>query len=184
MIMTKEYQVLANDELTSELNVGPGLTLKQSRIEANLSIEEVATRLCLRISVIESLEVDDYSNIPRHVFARGYLRAYAKLLDIDADGIIESFKKLNLKEISYEKTLFQTTKITETKDKSVKWLVIVMLAFSSMLLMIWWSANKPVHLGNNVNKLIENKIHTLKVASELVDIDLIDQDILEKKGKH
>jgi cytoskeleton protein RodZ len=181
--MTKEYQVLASDKPAKELNAGPGLKLEHARVEANLSVEEVASRLCLRVSVIESLEVDDYSNIPRHVFARGYLRAYAKLLNIGADDIIDSFNNLNIKEITYEKTLFQATKATDKKETPVKWLVIGMLMFSSMLAVMWWSANKPMQATNNETIRQDNKISTLKSANELVDIDLIDQATIIK-GKN
>ena len=177
MIMTKEYQVLVSNESTEAPISGPGFQLEQYRIAANLSIEEVATRLCLRASVIEALEIDDYTNITRHVFARGYLRAYAKLLNMNPDVIITSFNQLNIKEITYEKNLWQGTKPSTSKESPVKWLVISVLACSATLAIMWWNSNSFI---KKTNQVTTSKIQTLKVANELVDIDSIDQVTIKK----
>ncbi len=77
---------------------GPGLRLRTSREATDWTIEDVARHLRLKPNVIEGIENDDYSNPPQMVFLRGYLRAYAKLLNLPEDEIIASFNALHLQE--------------------------------------------------------------------------------------
>ena len=121
------------DSKEASYTIQPGQRLQQARSEAGLSIEEVAARLCLRHSVIVDLEADDYSSISGMVFARGYLRAYSKLLGVDPDEIIEAFNALGLDETQAERTLWQSPKAKAHKGNPVKWLFIFIGSFSIIL---------------------------------------------------
>lgn len=77
---------------------GPGSFLKRHREQFGLSVADVAARLNLRYTVIEAIERDDYQPIAKLVFVRGYLRAYAKMLNLSSNDIIQAFNKLNLPE--------------------------------------------------------------------------------------
>lgn len=79
-----------------ELDTGPGLGLRQAREQANLSIEEVAARLHLDTRTLGRLEADNYDALPAPTFVRGYLRSYARLLDIAPEPIIDSFDRRGL----------------------------------------------------------------------------------------
>jgi transcriptional regulator with XRE-family HTH domain len=58
-----------------------GEILRQSREEKGYTIEEMAGFLCLRKTVIMAIESGDWSGLPHEVYARGYIRKYASLLD-------------------------------------------------------------------------------------------------------
>lgn len=75
----------------SELGEGPGAALKSAREALNVSEREVADALNLPLSVIEAMEANDYEQLPPPVFTRGYLRSYARLLELDPDDIVASF---------------------------------------------------------------------------------------------
>ena len=77
---------------------GPGERLRRSRESLGLTHADVADHLNLRISVIEALETNNYKQIPKLVFARGYLRAYAKLLRLPGNEIIDAFNQLEYPE--------------------------------------------------------------------------------------
>ncbi len=53
-----------------------------------ISVQEVAERLNLGVSVIEAVEADDYDKLPGSTFTRGYVRAYANLLRLNPDELI------------------------------------------------------------------------------------------------
>jgi cytoskeleton protein RodZ len=53
-----------------------------------VSTREVAGALNLPIKVIEALEADDYDELPPTVFTRGYLRSYARLLELPGDELL------------------------------------------------------------------------------------------------
>ena len=65
-----------------------GKKLAAAREGWGLSVQEVADNLNLRVNIIEAVEADEYDKLPGSTFARGYIRAYANLLRIDADELI------------------------------------------------------------------------------------------------
>ncbi len=83
--------------MTNETNVapapaiGPGARLKTEREAQQQSIEQAARHLRLDTPTVAAIEADQY---PAHVpgtFMRGYLRAYAKWLDLPADEIVAAY---------------------------------------------------------------------------------------------
>ncbi len=54
-------------------------------------MREVADALNLPNQVVDAMETDDYENLPAAVFARGYLRSYARLLDLDEEAVIAHY---------------------------------------------------------------------------------------------
>ncbi|NQY42091.1 MAG: helix-turn-helix domain-containing protein [Legionellales bacterium] len=71
-----------------------GTRLKQARESANLTIEDVAAKLNLTKSVIIYLESNNYSISNRDVFKRGYLRSYARLLELPAEELVHEYSEI------------------------------------------------------------------------------------------
>jgi cytoskeleton protein RodZ len=67
---------------------GPGALLGDERRRQGLSLGDIARQLKLSVRQIEALERDDYGAFSGMVFVRGFLRNYAKLLQLDADALI------------------------------------------------------------------------------------------------
>ena len=65
-----------------------GSRLSAARIAAGLSIAEVARHLKLSPSQVEGLETGDYKKLPGPVFVRGFMRNYARLVNIDSVPLI------------------------------------------------------------------------------------------------
>ncbi len=59
-----------------------------------VSTREVADALNLPTHVIEALEADDHDRLPPTVFTRGYLRSYARLLELDSDRLLASYPEV------------------------------------------------------------------------------------------
>lgn len=76
----------------TELSIGNAL--KSAREEKAYSINYIASETLLHEKVIAALEAEDYSQLPSAVFVGGYIRAYAKVLEIDAEPLIEIYKKI------------------------------------------------------------------------------------------
>jgi cytoskeleton protein RodZ len=60
-----------------------GEYLRSVREQQGLSIEDVARELRMPLQRLKLLEADDFSYLNSDTFVRGYLRAYAKLLQVD-----------------------------------------------------------------------------------------------------
>ena len=65
---------------------GPGELLQAARIQQGLSLEDVANRMHLSPAILEAIEENDFEEITAPIFVKGYLRAYARIVSLDADG--------------------------------------------------------------------------------------------------
>lgn len=74
--------------------VSPGQRLARARTQRNLSLEDVAKNLNLSVSMVRSLESDNFKSLPGHAFVRGYLRNYAKLVGLAPDDLVKAYESL------------------------------------------------------------------------------------------
>ncbi|WP_160106690.1 RodZ domain-containing protein [Pseudomonas izuensis] len=81
----------AHPEVVAANRVNPGETLRQARESNGWSLAEVALKLNLTVSSLSNLEAGDFDKLPGHTFARGYIRAYAKLLGMDQAVLVQQF---------------------------------------------------------------------------------------------
>ncbi|WP_422475662.1 helix-turn-helix domain-containing protein [Endozoicomonas sp. ALB032] len=73
--------------------VAPGQLLSAGRQKAGLSIGETADLLKLPESYILALESNEFETLPGLVFARGYVRRYARALGLDGDELVDHFDR-------------------------------------------------------------------------------------------
>ena len=69
----------------------PGETLRKARESKNLAQADVAQQLNLTLRALTQVEAGAFDKLPGHTFARGYIRAYAKLLGIDQTVLVQEF---------------------------------------------------------------------------------------------
>lgn len=69
----------------------PGEILRQKRLSLGWSQAQVAQNLNLSERIIEQLESGNYQQMPGHTFARGYTKAYGKLLGLDQVELVRTF---------------------------------------------------------------------------------------------
>jgi hypothetical protein len=71
------------------VTVGEALT--EARYRAGLSVDELSQRTRIRETVIRSIECDDYDACGGDVYVRGYVRAIAGAVGIDAQPLIREY---------------------------------------------------------------------------------------------
>ncbi|AZE57357.1 Cytoskeleton protein RodZ [Pseudomonas synxantha] len=81
----------AHPEDVAANRVNPGDTLRQARESNGWTLAEVALKLNLTSTSLANLEAGAFDKLPGHTFARGYIRAYAKLLGIDQTVLVQEF---------------------------------------------------------------------------------------------
>ena len=80
---------LSGTRLVSDATPGPGAIVRAQRELRGLTQQDIADTLNLGARVVEDMETENWARLPAPAFTRGYLRAYAKLLDIDPDAVVE-----------------------------------------------------------------------------------------------
>lgn len=73
---------------------GCGNVLKAAREAQGLSIHEVCSQLRLGIKQIQAIEQDDFEKLPQPSIVRGFIRNYARLLNIDVQPILEAYQRI------------------------------------------------------------------------------------------
>ena len=81
----------AHPEVLAATRGNPGETLRQARESNGWTLAEVALKLNLTASSLSNLEAGAFDKLPGHTFARGYIRAYAKLLGMDQASLVHEF---------------------------------------------------------------------------------------------
>ncbi|WP_303900796.1 RodZ domain-containing protein [Thiohalomonas denitrificans] len=120
----------------------PGRRLREARETRNLSREEVASELRLQTRIVAALEEDDDSSMPPSAFVVGYLRSYARRLDLPADEIVRAHEQ-NLEGPQPEIVPRVRKSQVSSRDlpvRMVTWLIFIGLG---ALLVVWWLAQQP-----------------------------------------
>lgn len=130
------------DEALVSLSDKPGAQLAIKRQEKGYSADYVANKLHLRVKLIELLEADQYAVMPEPVFIKGYLRAYANLLDISPEPLLETFNRLYAKERKFERALWQSRRQTHGAEHAVRWLTGLIACGVLVAVAFWWQNNK------------------------------------------
>ena len=71
---------------------GPGQRLRQARLRRGLDLTQVARDLRLTPERVKAIENEDYSRLPDVVFVVGYVKTYARLLDLDPEALGEAYR--------------------------------------------------------------------------------------------
>jgi cytoskeletal protein RodZ len=77
-----------------EARVSIGETLAVARQRAGLSVAQVSERTRIRETIIRGIEDDDYSACGGDFYARGHIRAIAKVVGTDSEPLIREYDTL------------------------------------------------------------------------------------------
>src|ERR1035437_8027324 len=64
-----------------------GDTLRRTRLKRNLDLEEISNELKISTRFLQAIENDQYDKLPGGVFAKSFVRQYARLLGLDEEDI-------------------------------------------------------------------------------------------------
>ncbi len=79
----------------TEADVNPfGSALKLERDRRGLSLLEVARISRVPFKSLEALEDGRFDDLPGDVFSRGFLRSYARVLQVEPTPLLEAFEQL------------------------------------------------------------------------------------------
>lgn len=134
-----------NNETDPKVEVNttlPGEMLRQRRLELGLSQKDIAEKLRLKVSVIESIETNQFDNHHVATFIRGYFRSYAKMVGIKEKDILIALEQSGRGQHK-EQPMHSFSKETERKQHdnrimNLTWgILVIILGISS----VWWWQN-------------------------------------------
>jgi curved DNA-binding protein CbpA len=79
-------EILAHEVLS-------GSDLKKIRDELGVSLEEIAETVKVRMVYLRAIEEDRFEKAPSRIFLKGFVRAYAQYIGLDADIVASRYLK-------------------------------------------------------------------------------------------
>ena len=86
----------ASSMLRETSRPGVGQQLHAGRLRSGMSVDDVARALKLSTRQVESLEEDDWANLPGKTMIRGFVRNYARLLGLDGQALMSDLEGLSM----------------------------------------------------------------------------------------
>lgn len=143
--MSTENEISTTEEIKEDkINaVQAGDMLRTKREQLGISQEEIADRLRLRLTIIQSIDENNYEFDQVATFTRGYLRSYAKAVSLDEKEVLASLDGFNEAQHSeHEMQSFSRKTKREKHDRRIMkltWIIfVVIIGISS----VWWYQNQ------------------------------------------
>ncbi|QIY73875.1 helix-turn-helix domain-containing protein [Streptomyces sp. RLB1-33] len=74
-----------------EEGLSVGRALRQARIEAGLTVDDVSNATRVRIAIVHAIEQDDFAPCGGDVYARGHIRTLARAVRLDPDPLLARY---------------------------------------------------------------------------------------------
>ena len=91
--MEKQPEQQEIEDIIANREEGYGYQLKVARNDRNLTTADIARELRLDEKMITALEGEDQTSLPEPAFVCGYIRNYARLLNIQPEPLVEYYKR-------------------------------------------------------------------------------------------
>lgn len=138
-----------------------GALLRERRIHKGLTEENVAAELKITSRLVKAIEEGDMESMPHAVYARGFIRAYAKLLAVD-DSVTHAACALlkDPEEELREQEIRVVPAAARREESHVPWLAILLCAL--------FLAGGAWYFRDSIPGLSSNTVSREKTASPAV----------------
>jgi len=114
----------------------PGERLQAARIERGIAIQDLANQMHLSVSILESLEDNRFEDITAPIFVKGYLRSYARIVELDENEILEQYVSEYMEGDPPIGTTTSSSALSERRNGFWYWgLILLSIALG---LGVWW----------------------------------------------
>ncbi len=129
-----------SQQSNSASNGGPvaGERLAAARRARNVSLHDIAKELHLDEHKVVALEQNRFEILGAPVFAKGYLRKYAELVEVPVDDIIADYYRLNHSSVT--PPLITSRPRAQRQFSPVPWLIGTGVVVLVSLVLGWWFA--------------------------------------------
>ena len=111
-----------------------GSLITKARLDAGLSIDELASRTNIRHSVLLEMEIDNFNNCGGEIYAKGHLKNIAKALRADTDEFLYLYEQEQGHSVrSMREMLVESNVIgQEQQHKKYSWKVLLMISVGTL----------------------------------------------------
>lgn len=130
-----------------------GRRLRQARENMGLNQQNIAERLCLKVSTVRDIEEDHANPNLASTFLRGYIRSYARLVHISEEELMPMMDKQTPIKASKVAPIqsFSLGKTRKKRDGWLMWFTWLILFMMIALTGAWWWQNHQAQQQDIVN---------------------------------
>lgn len=144
-------------KVESQANQQPGEILRALREQKGMSKKDIGAALNLPERFIDYLEMGDFDKLPGHTFARGYIKNYAKFLEVEnAEELVAVFDNYTgTNALGSSVNNLQQIKQIKHFSNNIYWLisfVIVLIVIG--IVFVWWQSRPNTVAGSIDNSPI------------------------------
>ncbi|CAM3642929.1 cytoskeleton protein RodZ [Vibrio aquimaris] len=165
-------------QMEEETKLEAGTILKQKREELGLTLEQVASRLRLRRSIIENIESNQFESEQVATFTRGYLRSYARVVGIEESVVLCALDDNG--EAQHQEHEMQSFSQKTSQEKHDNRIMILTWGISAIIIgisCVWWWQNQE----NTAVELTSTTEQEQKIEKELAEKNELDFAVVESQ---
>jgi cytoskeleton protein RodZ len=134
----------------------PGQILKLARERLGLEQKDISSKLNLQVDTIDAVENDAVEKLPAPTYVRGYIRSYARMVQLDGDELIKLYENDAAGPPEIIPDIRQHHQVS-SNDKPVK-AVTYLITFGLVLLLIaWLQSHYVVEKATTINDTITDE---------------------------
>ncbi|BCB27778.1 XRE family transcriptional regulator [Sulfurimicrobium lacus] len=129
-------ELVSEEHFTAMEQESAGTKLARAREAQDLSVADVARALRLSVKQVEALEASDYDNLPGRTFVRGFVRNYARLVNLDPDRMVAEYFPVQ-QEPQTQDIQAPSQQISFSEHHRKPWLKWLLTSFVVVALVSW-----------------------------------------------
>ncbi|MAJ13392.1 MAG: hypothetical protein CMN44_00260 [SAR116 cluster bacterium] len=173
--ISKDFSEIFDSNQKDDLS----LLFIDARVKKGLTQEQVSKILKVKVSSIQKVEVGEELDDMGTAYQMGFLRSYAKLLDLDTNVVIDTYKAISNKNV--DKVDYNFPSITKQKKSFFPAISLASLTLALVIYSSWYYLNID-NLKNNNVQISESKIDDYDL--NYVKIKIEDQEFkIENEDK-
>lgn len=131
-------QQIADNQLHNQQYVSAGQVLQAAREAKKLTQQDISNSLRYSVKQIDALEKGDYDALPDAMITRGFIRSYAKLLEIDAEPLLTSYREVVSTQPERMIAVKSSMRPVQLTKESQPWLKYILGSILVLLFLLAW----------------------------------------------
>jgi len=115
-----------------------GETLRKRREELNLDLRQISDTLKIKYDYLRAIEEGAYERLPADVYVKGYIREYARSLNLDPESTLEAYAQ----EVERPQPDQQPPSVqqhTARKKSKVLYILLPLIVLFALIVVLWQS---------------------------------------------
>ncbi len=160
MAESQEKEKMGSEQQSEPLLFGEAL--QAARIAKELTLQDVSDSLRYSVKQIDALEKSEFDLLPDAMITRGFIRNYARLLELDAEPLLASYRKAASSEPGKEIIVQSSMRPIQLTKESQPWLKYILASILVLLFLLAWLFY--------VDYMPKSTILTASTAPEVVEV--------------